>query len=256
MSKTLMTIAANALARTTSKAQRARRAMPLSSFRRRVGLVAGVSLTLVVSLLAGAEGAAKPRQIVIGLDLSMSFPLVDSEQFAKRAAERVAPAIRDFPPRSLVTLRTFGVYDPTANPLRFDKQISSVNRAPDVASAVQTIIMSVPSMVASGKLAAQPKTNIVAFLETMAQTVDCKRNKTAIVLVSDGIEDSEYARLTTEKAHLPAPARKFFDGCEDLQFLGLGVGTNRPALTEHLRQEWAAWAKDAGFKNFSGLYDW
>jgi len=226
------------------------------SVRRVVGFAAAILLALLVAPIAGAESAAKPRQIIVGLDLSLSFPLVDSEQFAKRAAERVAPAIQDFPPRSLVTLRTFGVYDPTANPLRFDKQISSINRAPDVANAVQTIITSVPSMVASGKLKAQPKTNIVAFLETMAESVDCKAKKTQIVLISDGIEDSDYARLITEKAHLPAPSRKLFDGCDDLQFLGLGVGTNRPALTEHLRQEWAAWAKDAGFKNFSGLYDW
>lgn len=229
--------------------------MLMISFQRHVGLAFALLVTLLLPL-GSAQGAAKPRQIVIGLDLSLSFPLVDSEQFAKRAAERVAPAIRDLPPRSLVTLRTFGVYDPTANPLRFDKQISSINRAPDVASAVQTIISSIPAMVASGRLRAQPKTNIVAFLETIAQTINCKKNKTAIVLVSDGIEDSDYARLTTEKAHLPSPGRKMFERCDDLQLLGIGVGANRPAFTEHLREEWAAWAEEAGFKDFSGLYDW
>ncbi len=152
----------------------------------------------------------------------MSFPLVDSEQFAKRVAERVAPAIRDFPPRSLVTLRTFGVYDPAANPLRFDKQISSINRAADVASAVETIIASVPSMVASGKLKAQPKTNIVAFLETMAQSVDCKKNKTAIVLVSDGIEDSDYATsYHGESAFAGTGARSSSRVAKTSSFLGL-----------------------------------
>lgn len=221
-----------------------------------LGLVVAIVVAVVAMLPLTAEARSKPRQIIIGLDLSMSFPLVDNEAFAKRAAARVAPAIRDFPPRSLVTLRTFGVYDSGANPLRFDKQISSINRAPDVAAAVETIIASVPAMVASGRLKAQPKTNIVAFLQTMAQTVDCRHNKTAIVLISDGLEDSDYARLTTEKAHLPPPSGTPFERCEDLQILGLGVGANRPALTEHLREEWAVWALAAGFKNFSGLYDW
>jgi hypothetical protein len=226
------------------------------SIRPHIGVMGALLGLLLTAPLASANGAVKARQIVIGLDLSTSNPLVKNEPYAKRVAQRVAPAIRDFPPRSLVILRTFGVYDPSANPLRFDKQISSINRAPDVAQAVETIIASVPAMVSSGKLKAHSWTNIVAFLETIAVTVDCKRFKTTIVLVSDGIEDSDYARLTTEKAHLPPPSRKLFEGCEDLQFLGIGIGANKPALTEHLRQEWAQWAQDAGFKNFSGLYDW
>lgn len=218
--------------------------------------LAALAAALLLLAAGAAESAPKPRQIVIGLDLSLSFPLVSDEAFAKRAAERVVPAIRDFPPRSLVTLRTFGVYDPSANPLRFDKQISSINRPGDVAVAVETIIASVPAMVKSGRLRAQPKTNIVAFLETMAQTVNCRKNKTTVILVSDGIEDSDYARLTSEKGKLPPPKSPLYAGCDDLQFVGLGVGANRPALTEHLREQWAAWAKAAGFKNFSGLYDW
>jgi hypothetical protein len=218
--------------------------------------LAALAAALVLISAGAAESAPKPRHIVVGLDLSSSFPLISDPIFAQRAGARIAPAIRDLPPRSLVTLRTFGVYDPTANPLRFDKQISSVNRPGDVAVAVETIIASIPKLIKEGRLKAHGWTNIVAFLETVAPNVNCRKNKTTVILVSDGIEDSDYARLTSEKGKLPPPKTPLYAGCDDLQFIGIGVGANRPALTEHLRGEWANWANEAGFKNFSGLYDW
>jgi hypothetical protein len=47
-----------------------------------------------------------------------------------------------------------------------------------------------------------------------------------------------------------------FDGCEELQILGLGQGTQSPTFTAHLRDEWSRWAAKAGFLKFTGLNDW
>ena len=205
---------------------------------------------------APAASKSKPEHIVIGLDLSTSNPLVENDAYAAKVAERLMPMLRNLEPRSQVTLRTFGVYDPTRQQLRIDRTISSLHPAEEVAAVVQGVVKGIPTLVKRGTLQAQPATNIVAFLENTAELVDCRHNATNIVLVSDGIEDSSIARLTKLNAVLPPPESKLFKNCKGLEILGIGVGANSPQLTNHLREQWDAWAKAAGFKDFSGLNDW
>jgi hypothetical protein len=90
----------------------------------------------------------------------------------------------------------------------------------------------------------------------MAQIVDCKKHDVTIVLASDGIEQSQEAELTQETRTLPMPEKKMFAGCRELEILGLGVGAKSPSMVDHLREQWSAWAKAAGFKEFQGLNDW
>lgn len=224
-----------------------------------------VVLGAVVLALSGgaapvlaAEAAKKPKPVhlVIGLDLSKSNPLVADDAYARKVAERLAPLVARLEPRSLVTLRTFGAYDPTANNLRLDRVISSKNPKEEVARVVEGIVAGVPTLVANGKLNMQMTTNIVPFLENMAEVVDCKAHRVEIYLVTDGLEDSEYARLADQRSALPAPAEKLFARCQKLEILGLGLGGKSPGLTNHLRAQWSGWAKAAGFKEFHGLNDW
>ena len=102
------------------------------------------------------------------------------------------------------------------------------------------------------------KTNILGFLENRAQVKDCEKYKTLIVLVSDGMEDSVLGRLTQLDAKLPLPSTKLFNHCDELEILGIGTGSHNPdpAFTDHLRQQWQAWADAAGFVEFEGLNDW
>ncbi len=223
-----------------------------------------LALAMALAMAAGDRGYAAPRKsaeerphrVIIGLDLSTSNPLVTNDQYAAKVAARLVPVIGALVPRSEVTLRTFGVYDPTRQQLRLDRTISSVHPAEEVAAIIEGVIKGIPTLVKKGTLQAQPQTNIVAFLENTAELVSCNKVYTQVVLVSDGIEDSELARLTTVGAKLPPPAQKLFKNCRSLEILGIGVGSKSPALTNHLRDEWGAWAKAAGFKDFSGLNDW
>ena len=113
-----------------------------------------------------------------------------------------------------------------------------------------------PMLVRQGKWQAQGHTNILAFLDNVSNSIGCSGVPTTIILASDGIEDSEYARLGRADAHLPAPDGRPFAGCSDLQILGLGEGGRSPSETVRLRGEWNRWAHAAGFARFQGLNDW
>lgn len=213
-------------------------------------------LLSLVAFAAQADEHVGPKTFVIGLDLSKSNPLVKDDGYAARAGARAAKDIVALPLKSRVMLRTFGSYDASANGLKVDQLISSHARPEAVAQGIAALIANVPKLVRDGKLKAQGTTNIVPFLDTMAEVVDCSASEVHVVLLTDGFEDSEYAKLTRHGGRLPAPETPAYQGCEELLILGLGQGGGSPSATAHLREEWRAYAGKAGFRHFTGLYDW
>jgi len=197
-----------------------------------------------------------PRRIVIGLDISASNPLVSDSAFAAKVGARIAGEIRKLGFASEVHVRTLGNYDASSNAFYYDAVISARNRPEDVAGEVERLIAGTPLLVKSGKWKAQARTNILAFLDNVSQSIGCSGMPTTIVLASDGIEDSEYARLADRNSHLPAPDSREYAGCAEFEILGLGQGTRSPVETVRLRKEWSGWAKAAGFREFKGLNDW
>lgn len=227
------------------------------------GLCRGVVLAAVLwgsaVALAQAEAmetAAEAPQIMIGLDLSKSNPLVTSAAYAARLGERLAHELKDLPLKSRVMVRTFGVYDGGANGLKIDEIVSSRAKPADLAAGLGALVANVPALVREGKLHGQMKTNIVPFLETMSHVIDCQAAPTRVILLTDGAEDSEYGKLTRAGGKLPGPARALYQGCEELLILGLGQGFDSPKATERFRSAWGGWAQGAGFQRFTGLYDW
>jgi hypothetical protein len=197
-----------------------------------------------------------PSRMVIAIDLSKSNPLIDNPAFAQKVAMRVADEVRGLGFASEVHVRTFGNYDATSNNFHYDAVLSVRNRPDAVAAEIGRLIAGTPQLVSSGKWRAQGRTNILAFLDNVSQSIGCADRPTTIILASDGIEDSEYARLEHSDAHLPSPEGRPFAGCAELQILGLGEGTNSPSETVRLRGEWARWSHAAGFARFEGLNDW
>jgi len=200
----------------------------------------------------------RPTTLVIGVDLSQSNPLVRDDGFASRVADRVRPMILGMAPRSRVVLRSFGSYDENSKgTLSLDIVIApKTARAEDISQLVGQAIAGIPNMIRSGRLRAQPDTNIVPFLMNMSRVTNCSEMPTFYVLASDGVEDSQVANLSRRGASLPAPAVAPFPGCEQLQILGIGRGLKSPADTERLIGEWQFWSQRAGFKSFIGLNDW
>jgi hypothetical protein len=234
---------------------------------RALGLI--LSLLVIAAVLSGIVYLALPyltskppsvsrkaREIVIGLDISKSNPLTVDPQFAAKVAARVGPMIEALKLRDEIKVRTLGAFDPREQPFHIDEVITTDNLPEDSARIVRGIIAGVPTLIARGTLKAQGSTNLLGFLENMAQVVDCKRHEVTIVLASDGIEESEEVRLGAQSATLPKPASPIFKGCKSLQILGLGAGAKSPARVARLRDQWAAWADAAGFKEFQGLNDW
>jgi len=155
-----------------------------------------------------------------------------------------------------VHVRTFGNYDATSNNFAYDVVLSVRNRPENVAAEIQRLVGGTPLLVKTGKWHAQENTNILAFLDNVSHSIGCTGMPTTIILASDGLEDSDYARLVRGGGQLPAPEGKPFASCAELEILGLGQGTGNPRLTTRLRTKWSGWARAAGFAQFVGLNDW
>ena len=196
------------------------------------------------------------QRIVIGLDLSRSNPLIGNPQYAAKVAVRIAGVVARLGFASEVHVRTFGSFDATSNPFYFDTMISARSRPDAVASEIERLVAGTPELVAIGKWKAQGRTNILAFLDNVSRSEGCSGLPTTIILATDGIEDSQFARLDDPQDHLPPSDGKPFAGCAALQILGMGEGTRSPIKTARLRAEWTRWAHDAGFARFEGLNDW
>lgn len=216
----------------------------------------GVSYAVDEDAIESAGAHSQAGVLVIGLDLSKSNPMVTNDDYARRVADRVAPMVEAMPLRGRVMVRSFGSYDATSNTLRIDQVLSARAKPEDFARGLKTLISGVPKLVRDRKLVAQNKTNILPFLQTMSEVVSCDTHPVTFVLLTDGVEDSEYARLKQASATLPEPSHRRFEGCGELQILGLGQGLNSPKATQRLRTVWGDWAQEAGFARFVGLYDW
>jgi hypothetical protein len=202
------------------------------------------------------QAQVAPHRVIIAIDLSKSNPLIDNPAFAQKVAARVADEVRGLGFASEVHVRTFGSYDADTNNFHYDAVLSVRNRPDAVASEIAKLIAGTPMLVRSGRWKAQDNTNILAFLDNVSEAIGCSGLPTTVILASDGIEDSEYARLDRSDSHLPPPTGQPFARCAELQILGLGEGTGSPSETVRLRSEWARWAHQAGFARFQGLNDW
>jgi hypothetical protein len=212
---------------------------------------------LPVTPIGYTDEADRPAsRVVIGIDLSKSNPITENPEFAAKVGARVAAIVSKLGFASEVHVRTFGTFDATANPFYYDTMISARSRPEAVASDVERLIAGTPMLVSSGKWKAQGRTNILAFLDNVSRSEGCGGMPTTIILATDGIEDSQFARLDDAQDHLPDPDGRPFAGCADLQILGLGEGTRSPMKTARLRAEWTRWSHEAGFGHFEGLNDW
>lgn len=222
-----------------------------------VALVAGGALAMQMSRNAPSydPNTLHPERVIIGLDLSKSNPLIDDPGFAARVGQRIAGIVSRLGLASEIHIRTFGSYDPASNGFAYDTVLSVRSRPGDVAAEVQKLIANTPRLVASGRWRSQQKTNILAFLDNSVRAMGCGGMPTTVILASDGIEDSEYARLYRD-GDLPAPDRRVFRGCAKLAIYGIGQGAGSPVLTSRLRFQWDAWAHAAGFAQFEALNDW
>jgi len=207
-------------------------------------------------LTAGQGERPVPYRVVIGLDVSVTSPLVRSQAFAAAAGDRAVQEFEAAPPRSVISLRTFGDYSAVANPVRLDRTISARQPLARVQGTMEAIIAGVPQLIADDQITIQEETHVLGFLENMAAAVNCDEERTVIVLVTAGLETSARAQLTQPGSTLPEPAPRLFENCDRLVMLGLGQGLGSPREAARVREAWAAWSREAGFLEFVGLNDW
>lgn len=190
------------------------------------------------------------KTLTIGIDESVSNPLVLSEVHAKGAAQYVRSQIAALQPGDWVRVRSLGDRS-SAHFASEAIRITRSNRADKVADTVARYVASLPNLPLEG----QNETNILAFLEF--GQFDCA-NAGRVLLLTDGVESSstiDDRSLFAGKA-LPAPEANTLAGCEITMF---GFGQSRdgsipPQAIKTLRASWTVWMKAAG-ANFTAVID-
>ena len=193
---------------------------------------------LLVSTVFSAPVIAKDLHILI--DASQSNPMLIDTAFNKRAAAFAVQSISQLKQHDTVRLQTFGSLQSADN---FDVKALQVSRHnhSKVSAAVASYLISLPK-----KLKPQGSTNVLAWFNR--HPVDCSKDKHTILIITDGIEASEYVNpnhLLSGKQTLPAPS-EFVNvrGCEVFMF---GVGAGRlDQETIRLRKSWGQYFKQAG----------
>ena len=194
--------------------------------------------SLVLSAAICTPAAAKDLHILI--DASQSNPMLIDTAFNKRAAAFAVQSISQLKQHDTVRLQTFGSLQSADN---FDVKALPVSRHNHrkVSAAVASYLVSLPK-----KLKPQGSTNVLAWFNR--NPVDCSTDKHTILIITDGIEASEYVNpnhLLSGKQTLPAPS-EFVNvrGCEVVMF---GVGGGRlDKETIRLRKAWEQYFKQAG----------
>ena len=119
------------------------------------------------------QARTRPERIIVGIDLSASNPLVADPVFAAKVADRIAARIQKLGFHSEVHVRTLGNFDASSNGFYYDTVLSIRARPEDVAAEVRKLIAGTPLLVSKGKWKAQAKTNILAFLDNVSQSIGC-----------------------------------------------------------------------------------
>ena len=200
-----------------------------------------------IALLLGASQSAPAQTLTIGLDMSLSNPLVSDKAFRQQVAGYVAQHIKPMRVKDQVVLMPFGARDNAAN-LHSKRITIKRHQQAKTAKAVAHHIINFSAQ----KSNAQQATNILAWLEF--NDFNCANGGT-IIAVTDGIESSENVNASafiTGKVALPKPDEFHqLQNC-DVVFYGLGVG--RPAKeAKIIRRAWAAYFKQAGVKSFKAI---
>ncbi len=193
-----------------------------------------------LTALVTAYMSSSAETLTVGLDLSLSNPLVKDSAFSQTAAQYVAHHIKGMKDGDKIRIKTFGSRDNAANFNTKEKTISrhgSAKMARAVAQYIQHVVKDNSNT--------QKSTNIVAWLEF--NDFDCANNG-KIIALTDGIEASSYVdpnALLDGKKDLPAPDEYAkLKGC-DVVFYGLGIGW-QPQQVKTLRKQWSRYFKQAG----------
>jgi hypothetical protein len=185
-----------------------------------------------------AMDAEMPVHLGVLVDLSGSNPLVASPDAADRIANDAAPYFDRLTEGSRVTMTTFGAYDVTRNPTR-EIKISARARPDAVRQSLLAEVRNLPDYVRKGTLKPQEQTNIVAALADFATRTDCTAFRTTVLVLTDGIENSQYGQLP------PKQVEPIYKGCAEIVFIG--INGESPVHTQRLIAEWTRWSTAAGF---------
>jgi hypothetical protein len=195
---------------------------------------------IIASVFVVIPVSASAATLTIGIDLSMSNPMLAHPNFARAAASYVSEQIAPLKFGDVVHVQTLGARNDPTNLLDQTYVIGKKVRSNAVAAAIKQFITSLPTR----KNIAQSETNILSFLE-FHSGLDCAASGQIIVL-TDGLESSSTvsAQAFAEgKTRLPKPDVSL-KGCT-LTFYGLGAGLP-PAIVKNIRAAWAQWSEQAG----------
>lgn len=213
--------------------------------KRMVASVMALALTIAPVTATIAAGSGLPAHVVVLVDVSTSNPIVDNDEAAARIAGDVGRLIPELGEKSRVSVMLFGEYDARRATYR-EISVSVRFRPEAVKKSVVDLIATMPRLVREQKVKPQDATNLVGTLLDAASRVDCARERTVILVATDGQEFSkDYGQMP------PKDQKPVFAGCPELHFVGV-KGTS-PKHTEALVAAWTRWSRQAGFAQFSAV---
>lgn len=205
------------------------------------------TLLIVITMLFISFGAMA-KNLTIGLDLSGSNPLLQSEEFVERVCIEVKKIILPLKNGDVVYVKSFGAMEAKENLRVTPMHIHRRQRTAQVGDAVCNYLKTLPTM----QGVAQSSTNILAWLE-FSSTLDCA-NEGVVLGITDGIESStviDGSDLLSGAKTLPAPDVDL-QGC-NVTFYGMGAG-RQYAEIKNLSKAWTSWFKKAG-ASFTAIKD-
>ena len=200
-------------------------------------------LPAMLTLSAGANA----QNLTIGLDLSLSNPLVADPSFSKEALEFIAEHIEPMKAKSQVKIKLLGARDNTTVIKTKTFKIKRRGQAKTLKEVAAYILRQ-----SQDKSKFQQATNLVSWLEF--NDFKCAQGGKVIV-VTDGIEASEYVSgqdFITGKRDLPKPDKHHKLKDCDVYFYGVGVG-RLAKETKIIRDAWINYFEQAGVKSFTAI---
>lgn len=232
--------------------------MPKSTIRK--CLVNSVAtLALMLTLSGPTTASDTPQLLIVGFDMSESFPVATHNRIAASAGALVARYVAALDPDDEVWLRSFGLAGAVDQEIHVTVTLGrrAQIRPRRLAGDIGNLIATIPARVRRGDLGVQNRTNIIGFLEATASTLDCQSQATKLILFTDGIEWSTQVRgdaLVTGTASLPAPSGPILAGCH-VEMRGVGqVVTDLNTDSRWfplLRAQWTVFFEAAGVASFT-----
>jgi len=178
-------------------------------------------------------------------DISESFSITENPKEAKKSARFVYDKLRGLRIGDTVSFGQLGEYGQNRN-TSYRVRASKKYKPRRVRKDIYRFVSNIPGLIKKGVFRVNNATNIHGFLLDNAPHFNC-HNKGVIMILSDGVESSEFADKASILAGKSPPTPPRLKGCTVYMLgTGHGHGASSVKLTQAINRYWDVYFKAAG----------